>query len=120
MEVMKELIQRVGDEGRSRKSCFAERGSGVGVRLDSKGSNRKQCRVSSKSKRNGTKLRGKRQPSNSMVGEETMTTSVNGRQSSGTCSGKHQIGRGTELERQVCQQSVEWVCGSVVNRRAKG
>ena len=67
------LIQRVGDEGRSRKSCFAEeRGSGVGVRLDNKGSNRKQHRVSSKSKGNDTKLRGKRQPSNSTVGEETM------------------------------------------------
>ena len=100
---MKELIQRVGDEGRSRKSCFAERGSGVGVRLDSKGSNRKQCRVSSKSKRNGTKLWGKRQPSDSTVGKETMTTSVNGQRSSGTCGGKHQIRGGTESERQVCQ-----------------
>ena len=64
---MKELRQGVRDEGRSRKSCFAERGSCVGVRLDNKGSNRKQRRVSSNSKRNGTKLRGKRQPSNSMV-----------------------------------------------------
>ena len=62
------LIQRVGDEGRSRKSCFAEeRGSGVEVRLDNKGSNRKQRRVSSKSKGNDTKLRDKRQPSNSTV-----------------------------------------------------
>ena len=69
---MKKSIQRVGDEGRSRKSGFAERGSGIGVRLDYKGNNRKQCRVSSKSKGNGTKLRGKRQPSNSTVGEETM------------------------------------------------
>ena len=73
------MIQRVGDEGRSRKSCFAERGSGVGVRLDNKGSNRKQRRVSSKSKSSGTKLRGKRQPNDSTVGEETMTASVNGR-----------------------------------------
>jgi hypothetical protein len=69
---MKKSIQRVGDEGRSRKSGFAERGSGIGVRLDYKGNNRKQCRVSSKSKGNGTKLRGNRQPSNSMVGEEMM------------------------------------------------
>ena len=52
------MIQRVGDEGSSRESCFAERGSDVGVRLlDNKGNNRKQRRVSSKSKENGTKLR---------------------------------------------------------------
>ena len=119
---MKELIQRVGDEGRSRKSCFAERGSGVGVRLDSKGNNRKQRRVSSKSKGNGTELRGKRQPSNSTVGEETMAASVNGRRSSGTCGSKHQIGRGAESERHIWQQSVEWVCGrgSSVDRTARG
>ena len=98
------MIQRVGDEGRSRKSCFAERGSGVGIRLDNKGNNRKQRRVSSKSKGNGTKLRGKRQPSNSTVGEEMMAASGNGRQSSsGTCGGKHQIRGETESERQVCQ-----------------
>ena len=60
-EVMKELIQRIGDEGRSRESCFAERDSGVGVRLNNKGNNRKQRRVSSKSKGNGTRLRDKRQ-----------------------------------------------------------
>jgi hypothetical protein len=82
---MKELIQRVGDEGRSRKSCFAERGSGIGVRLDNKRNNRKQRIVSSKSKGNGTKSRGKRQPSNSTVEEETVAANVNGWRSSGTC-----------------------------------
>ena len=45
------MIQRVRNEGRSRESGFAERGSGVGVRLDNKRSNRKQCRVINKSKR---------------------------------------------------------------------
>ena len=117
---MKKSIQRVGDEGRSRKSGFAERGSGIGVRLDYKGNNRKQCRVSSKSKGNGTKLRGKRQPSNSTVGEETMAASVNGRRSSGTCRSKRQIGRGAESERHVGQQSVEWICSSGGGRTARG
>jgi hypothetical protein len=91
---MNELRQGARDEGRSRKSCFAERGSGVRIWLDNKGNNRKQRRVSSKSKGNGTELRGKRQPSNSTVGEEMMAASVNGRRSSGTCGSKHRIRRG--------------------------
>ena len=118
--MMNELRQGVRDERRSRKSCFAERGSCVGVRLDNKGNNREQRRVSSKSKGNGTELRGKRQPSNSTVGEETMAASVNGRRSSGTCRSKRQIGRGAESERHVCQQSVEWICSSGGGRAAKG
>jgi hypothetical protein len=118
---MKELRQGVRDEGRSRKSCFAERGSGVGIWLDNKGNNRKQrTRVSSKSKGNGTELRGKRQPSNSTVGEETMAASVNGRHSSGTCRSKRQIGRGAESERHVGQQSVEWILSSCEGRAARG
>ena len=46
-EVAKELSQRVGDEGRIRKSCFAERDSNGGVRLHNNGNNREQSRVSS-------------------------------------------------------------------------
>jgi hypothetical protein len=118
--MMNELRQGVRDEGRSRKSGFAERGSGVGIRLDNKGNNREQRRVSSKSKGNGTELRGKRQPSNNTVGEETMAASVNGRRSSGTRGSKRQIGRRAESERHVCQQSVEWIYSSGGGRTAKG
>jgi hypothetical protein len=119
--MMNELRQGVRYEGRSRKSCFAERCSGVGIRLDNKGNNRKQRRVSSKNKGNGTELRdNKRQPSNSMVGEETMAASVNGQRRSGTCGSKRQIGRGAESERHVGQQSVEWICSSGGGRTARG
>ena len=46
------MRQRVGDKGRIRKSCFAERGSSRKIGLHNNGS--------IKSKRNITKVRGKR------------------------------------------------------------
>jgi hypothetical protein len=54
-----------------------------------------------------------------MTREETMAASANGRQNSGTRGVKHQTGRWTELERQVCQKSVKWVSSKNGNRRAR-
>ena len=115
------MSQGVGDEGRIRKSCFADKGSNRGVRLHNNGNNREQSGVSSESKWNGTKLMGKMKAGNSsmVVREETKAASANGRRNNRTCGVKHQTGRCTESERQVCQKSVKWVSSSSGNRRAR-
>ena len=78
------MRQRKGDEGRIRKSRFAERGSSREIGLYNNGNNREQGRVSSENKGNSTELRGKREPGNRTVKEKAMAASADG----WTCGGE--------------------------------
>lgn len=97
-EMLDKLGKRVGDKEGVGKSSFAERGSGVGRGLNNNGGDGKEGRVSSKCKRNGTKLRGKGQPSDGAVREEEMAASAGGGRRFGHRVITRRAGRRTETK----------------------
>ena len=66
----RELGERIGDEERVGKGGTAERSRWERSRLDDGGSHGKEMRVGVEGKRDGAKLRGDGEPSNSAVGEK--------------------------------------------------